>query len=77
MTKNDGWAFLPDDGRPARLIRPADLEGGLLASYDHDKNIVVIDQKYFDALDSLDQGRTMATHEDLYVAVRGGRVSIR
>ena len=75
MNKPD-WAYLPEDGRPPRLIRQADLRGGLLASVDFDKNIVTVDAQYFNALDNLDQGRVMATHVDLYVATRGGRVSI-
>ena len=79
MTKapGDGWAYCPEDGRPHRIVRYDHLTDGLLAAYDASKNLVVIDKPYFDALDSLDQGRAMATHTDLFVAVRGGRVSIR
>lgn len=77
MTRtHNGWAYLPEDGRPPRLIRQVILEGGLLATVDRDKNIVLVDGNYFNALDDLDQGRVLCTHVDLYVKERGGRVSI-
>lgn len=71
------FAYIPEDKRPMRLIRWEKHTGGKLASYDPDKNIVFIDKGYYDALDELDQGRVLATHEDLYVKERGGRLSIR
>lgn len=74
--KNDGWAFVPEDGRPPRLVRYTTLLGGLLAEYHHDKNLVVVDKGYYDTLDAIDQGRVLATHTSLHVAVRGERVCI-
>jgi len=77
MTQNDGWTFVPEDGRPSRLIRMTTLHGGLLATYDHDKNLVMVDQQYFDVLDNIDQGRVLATRNDLYTTIRGDRVSVK
>lgn len=78
---SNGWAYLPDDGRPPRLIRqmhiPANDLGRPLALYIHDKNLLLVDGNYFNALDDIDQGRVMATHVDLYMQERGGRISIR
>jgi hypothetical protein len=79
MTKH-GFAFLPDDGRPDRLIRfvSSDVPDGVqhLAIYVQDRNILYLNKRLFDALDSVDQGRALTTHTDLYAAVRDGRVSI-
>jgi hypothetical protein len=80
VTKNDGWAFLPDDGRPDRLIRfvASTLDGSsILALFAPETNILYVEKTYYDQLDELDQGRVLATHTDLYVKDTGGRVSIR
>lgn len=71
-----GFAYLPDDGRPPRLIRYCMLTGGLIALYNHQKNLLRVDRRYYDALDVLDQGRVLATDRDLYATDRGGRISI-
>ena len=80
MTRTHGWTFTPDDG-PARLIRfvhgDTSSSGNVLAMVIKDKNIVLVAKHLFDALDDLDQGRVLATNEDLYVKERGGRLSIR
>lgn len=76
MTKH-GFAFLPEEpGRPDRLIRYVDADDQALALYVQEKNILFINRRLFDRLDSVDQGRALTTHTDLYATVRDGRVSI-
>jgi hypothetical protein len=48
------FAFNPDDGRPARLIRyvaPGTLPSAdLVALYDHDANLLILDKNNFEKL---------------------------
>lgn len=80
MTKppGDGWAYLPEDGRPHRLIRfvTGANSGTTLAVYVEEDNVIYVDKKYYDALDSIDQGRVLATFTNLQAVVRDGKVSI-
>lgn len=78
MTKapGDGWAYLPEDGRPHRLIRfTSELYDDWLAIV-CSGNVIVVQKKHYDALDSIDQGRVLATFTDLHAIVRDGKVSI-
>lgn len=74
--KDLGFALLPDDGRPPRIIRFTDLQGGKVASLDHQKNLLRVDRAYYAQLDQQDQWLVDTTHVDLYVCERGGRVSV-
>jgi hypothetical protein len=74
--KGNGFALLPDDGRPPRLIRRTTLQGGLVATLDHPKNLLRVDRDYYDQLDEQDKWLVDTTHVDLYVCERGGRVSV-
>lgn len=79
MTKapGDGWAYLPEDGRPDRLIRFVRAANDApLALYVRDTNVLFVNNRHYDALDSIDQGRVLATFTDLYAVVRDGKVSI-
>lgn len=80
MTKapGDGWAYLPEDGRPDRLIRfvYGANSGSTLAMYVETDHVIYVDKKFYDALDSIDQGRVLATFTDLYAVIRDGKVSI-
>jgi len=58
------FAFVPDDGRPHRLFRWTTLQGNLLATYDYDQNLLVIDKDKFDNLNKYEQSRVLRTHEE-------------
>lgn len=73
---HDGWAFLPEDKRPDRLIRFfTGYTGDELAKVCN-QNVLLVNKQFYDALDSIDQGRVLATHADLRAVVRDGKVSI-
>lgn len=77
--KNDGWAFVPEDGRPPRLVRfvpGVHFYNNMLVLYLHEQNRILVNKDHYDALDAIDQGRALATHVDLYANVRDGRVTI-
>ncbi len=70
------FAYLPDDGRPPRLIRFTRLNDGLVATLDHAKNLLRVDQQYFDALPPTEQGYVLGTHElELRLKEVGGRLT--
>jgi hypothetical protein len=75
----DGWAYLPEDGRPDRLIRFVTGDPStdhFLAIPNNETNILYVHRKNFDALDNIDQGRVLATFHGLTAIVRDGKVSI-
>jgi hypothetical protein len=74
--KEQGFALLPDDGRPPRLIRRTTLTGGLVATLDFPKNILRVDAEYYDQLDAHDKWTVDTTQVDLYACERGGRISV-
>lgn len=79
MTKKPDWAFLPEDGRPDRLIRFVRGDPStdhFLSILDFAKNILYVHRKNFDALDSVDQGRVLTSYYGLQAVIRDGKVSI-
>jgi hypothetical protein len=77
MKKLPDWAFLPEDGRPDRLIRFVHAAADApVALYVASQNLVFVNRRHYDALDSIDQGRVLATNQDLFATVRDGKVSI-
>lgn len=69
-----GFALLPEDGTPPRLIRFTTLTGGLVAQLDRQKNILRVDKGYYDLLRPQDQWTVDTTHQDLWVEDRGAGV---
>lgn len=70
-----GFAYLPDDGRPDRVIRFGNLEQPQVSRLDYPKNVLVVDKGFFDALSPTDQNRVLGTNQDdLFVTTRAGRV---
>jgi hypothetical protein len=59
--KEQGFALLPDDGRP---------------TLDFPKNILRVDAEYYDQLDAHDKWTVDTTQVDLYACERGGRISV-
>jgi hypothetical protein len=77
MKKPDGWAYCPEDGRPDRLVRFVHAaDDAPVALYVASQNLVFVNRRHCDALDSIDQGRVLATNQDLFATVRDGKVSI-
>ena len=75
MTSNSehGFAFLPEDGRPDRLLRFVDLgmhsaelnDGSiviLLSRYDEKKNILRINRQVYECMSVPEQERLARTH---------------
>lgn len=59
----DGFALLPDDGRPVRLIRYIDMPDiGILSMLDRGKNILRVNRPQYELLSEHDKNRLAITH---------------